>query len=50
MESSETQYVTVAALCSRCVEETGVDGGGVTVRSSEGVRLTLHATDPISAR
>jgi GAF domain-containing protein len=50
VETSKTRGNDVATLCSRCVRETGVDGGGVTVRSSDGVRVTVHATDPTSAR
>ena len=36
----------IARLCSDCVRATGVDGGGVTVVSSQGTPVLVHATDP----
>jgi len=35
----------IGQLCSACVERTGVDGGGVSVISSNGTSVFLHATD-----
>jgi GAF domain-containing protein len=35
----------IARLCSDCVRATGVDGGGVTVLSSQGTPVLVHATD-----
>lgn len=38
-------HMGIGKLCSACVERTGVDGGGVSVISSNGTSVFLHATD-----
>ena len=38
----------IGKLCSACVRGTGVDGGGVSVFSSNGTSVFLHATDATS--
>jgi hypothetical protein len=40
--------VRVAPLCDACVTETDVDGGGVALMSSAGVRTVVHTTDRVS--
>lgn len=35
-------------LCRSCVAETGVDGGGVALVSTQGVREVLFVTDPVA--
>jgi hypothetical protein len=38
----------VGTLCLACVRGTGVDGGGVSVLSSNGTSVFMHATDATS--
>jgi hypothetical protein len=40
--------VRVAPLCDACVSETDVDGGGVALMSSTGVRTVVHTTDRVA--
>jgi hypothetical protein len=39
----------VAELCASCIEASGVDGGGVSVMTSAGTAVPLHASDATSA-
>ena len=36
-------------LCSSCVAGVGADGGGVSVLSTEGLAVMVHATDAVSS-
>jgi hypothetical protein len=38
----------IARLCAACVLDTGVDGGGVSVISSRGTPVVVHATNPVA--
>ena len=40
----------IGRVCSACVRGTGVDGGGVSVLSSQGMPLLVHTTDAIARR
>ncbi len=39
---------TLGTLCAGAVRDVGADGGGVTVLSSRGVRVVLHASDALA--
>ncbi len=39
----------VAELCTSCLRDSKVDGGGVSVNSSDGTGVAMYATDAISA-
>ncbi|MGA8245364.1 MAG: GAF and ANTAR domain-containing protein [Nocardioides sp.] len=39
----------VAALCASCIPGAGVDGGGVSVMTSAGTAVAVHASDQTSA-
>jgi hypothetical protein len=39
---------TIGRLCAACVRRTGVDGGGVSVFSSRGTPVLVHATDAVA--
>jgi hypothetical protein len=38
----------IARICADCVHDTGVDGGGVSVISSHGMPVLVHATDSVA--
>jgi hypothetical protein len=38
----------IARICADCVRDTGVDGGGVSVISSHGTPVLVHATDSVA--
>jgi hypothetical protein len=40
----------VATLCRTCVEDSAVDGCGISVLTTSGTPVTLHATDPVASR
>jgi hypothetical protein len=47
--NADDRLAEVGRLCSACVSDTGVDGGGVSVLSKDGTSVTLVATDEVSA-
>jgi hypothetical protein len=40
----------VETLCRSCVDDSAVDGCGVSVLTASGTPVTLHATDPVASR
>ena len=45
-----TTRTRIGRVCSACVRGTGVDGGGVSVFSSHGMPVLVHASDDVSRR